>query len=166
MKLIQEFGFFLNHSGHVFLIIQLVIEMLLNDVEMGDRLSREPDFRRWAYDALYCHSRMWADDLTVDLSNVDSFRGYLRKRVETSNSEGDEEPSPGDELLNDIDTAVLWGHAKEVLEMLSQPQELLGHIKSWNPNVEKSILDILEELIFGVGLMMPCIVLPECGQMT
>lgn len=110
-------------------LIQVVIEHLLGQPELADKLQRDPDFRQLAYDTLYYPSRKWEGN-TLDVSKTE-FRKYLRTRIEASGLQSAAPRSEGG--LTDSDIDFLHLRLRQLVGFLAVPPTLMARL---GPNMK------------------------------
>ncbi len=130
------------------LLLQVAIEMTFSSAELQDAIERRPAFLQLALDALLYPTRMWESGETVlDLGPeaAGGFEEYLERRMigdgsskkATSKDEDAAESPAADssELerpsIGEPDRDFLFGYAREVAVLLSDPFELLSRFATW-----------------------------------
>jgi hypothetical protein len=154
--------------------MQVIVQHQLNDESLRARCDREPDFVRFAYDALYFASRRWeAGDATLDASQ-DAIIRYLRERLRSDTRKTDAGNGHGriadygaacatkaaadgaadlpDLPITERDTELLVRHAQKVVEYLSDPAGLkLAVGDSVPPHVAKMLPEETPLLVSAGG---------------
>jgi len=131
----------LTSIGYRFhIMIEMAIELLLNDSELGDRLDQDPHFGQLAYDALYYPSRVWADgNVELDLSE-EAFKKHLIDRIVLDRSSTlARDPESGEpkgvepsveSVIGKLDFPFLYERVQQLVALLMEPERLVDHLRS------------------------------------
>jgi hypothetical protein len=116
--------------------MQAIVELQLRDEALKARCDREPEFIRFAYDALYFASRRWeTGEPTLDASEA-AIKRYLTDRIlhseprkspkkAAADAESGADDGHADDLpLTERDLDFLIRHAQRVVEHLTSPSDL------------------------------------------
>lgn len=129
-------------------LLQLAIESVLDQGDLRPWFRRDPDKRRFVYDALYYMSRRWWDGAeVVDLTDggLKAFDDYLVERLRTEAEDrqakaplqdGAEPPLTLEQLLNRVlraeDRQFLFRVQRDVAFLLASHRLLRRSLRSWN----------------------------------
>jgi hypothetical protein len=145
--------------------LQLALEIILEDLDLRERIRDEPEFQRLALDALLYPSRAWREgrmELDMGDSQLPEFRAYMLRRMNRSEATRAVErraasaamgtrSRAASEGVESGDVRILWTKVQQYVELLSQHGDLEGRFREWNaarrrngrPPVDRAVLEPL-----------------------